>query len=276
MSLAFGEIGIICFLGLVLGSFATALFWRLPRHIPWASVFQNTEEKDRRALTRSFCPACHETLRYYDLVPVFSWLFLKGKCRYCRRKTGIHYPLIELATLFACLGVYFSWGFTVPAFIIMAALPFLIALFVIDLEHMILSNQAVFMAAVFAIIFILYQWVVCDSDCNLAQTVSLKLAGGVVFPALVWLIGRVTEFFFKKEMLGLGDIKFFAVAGLWLGLSYLPFYLICSGALGLLMGSVYRFLYKKEQFPFGPALIATLYIGIVLQGLEIVPLMGVQ
>jgi len=261
----------VIFTGLVLGSFATALTWRVPRGIPWAAIGGRQKE-----FARSQCVSCQKTIPVQDLAPVFSWIALKGKCRHCGHAIGWQYPAIEIVTLLGCLGVYMVWGFTAPAFIIMAAVPLLVALLAIDLEHMILPNQLVALAAALAIILIVYQYLAYDASFGFGRQALQKLAGMAVFAGVAWLMGAAVGFLKKKEALGMGDVKFFAMAGLWLGLVYLPFFLIFSGLMGVISGIGYRYALKKEIFPFGPALILALYAGLLLQGLEIVPFLGVQ
>lgn len=272
MALPVFEYAIVVFIGLVLGSFATALVWRVPRGIPWALAVDD----GKRVVVRSGCPNCNKILSFKDLIPLFSWMALRGKCRYCGTPIGVRYVLIELATMLGCLGVYSVWGFTVPAFIIMAVVPVLMALFAIDAEHMILPNQLVLIGAGLALILILYQYLAYDPSYGFGRQALFKLAGMVVFGGIVWLLGWVTELVLKKEALGFGDVKFFAMAGLWLGLPYLPFFLILSGVLGVVLGIFYRIFVKKRLYPFGPALILALYTCLLLQGLEIVPFIGVQ
>jgi leader peptidase (prepilin peptidase)/N-methyltransferase len=84
-----------CILGLLFGSFITAVSHRLPR-------------KEDFINARSACPACHHTLGIADLVPVFSWIFSRGKCRYCKTVVSIRYPLIELGSALSFMGIY--WG----------------------------------------------------------------------------------------------------------------------------------------------------------------------
>lgn len=265
------ELLCIITLGLVLGSFATALTWRVPRGIAWARA-----GKDEGTFARSQCVNCQKVILSKDLIPVFSWIRLKGKCRNCGHAIGWRYPLIEMLTLLGCLGIYAVWGFTAPAFIIMAALPFLVALLAIDAEHYILPDQLVALVAGVGAILIIYQYLAYESSFGFGRQALLKLAGLAVFAALAWLIGVLVGFLKKREALGFGDVKFFAAAGLWLGLTYLPFFLICAGVIGIVSGLYYRLVLKKELFPFGPALILTLYAGLLLQGLEIVPFIGVQ
>lgn len=269
MAHALFEFAFILLIGLVLGSFATALTWRVPRHIPWAGGGQEP-------LARSRCTSCDHLLYYQDLIPVFSWIASRGKCRYCAHAISWHYPLIETLTLLGCLGVYAVWGFTVPAFIIMAVIPFLVALLAIDAEHYILPDQLVGIAALLALMLMVYQWVAYDSSFGFARQGLLKLAGALVYGGVAWGMGCLVKLLKKKDALGMGDVKFFAMAGFWLGLAYLPFFLVFSGLAGVACGAFYKYALGKEPFPFGPALILTLYAGLLLQGLEIVPFMGVQ
>lgn len=265
------ELLFVIWAGLVLGSFATALTWRLPRGI---SIVSSREEGGKAA--RSACPHCSAPLKPLDLIPLASWFMQKGKCRYCEAPIGIAYPLIEAATMLGCLGVYLVWGFTVPAFIIMAVVPVLVALLAIDAEHMILPNKLVAAAAVMALILIVYQWAAYGWGYGFGKQALWKLAGMAAFALTAWGVGAAMTRLLKKEALGMGDVKFFGMAGLWLGLTWLPYFMISAGFFGLLTGLFYRIALKKALFPFGPALIIALYVGLLLQGLEIVPLIGVQ
>ena len=253
----------------MLGSFATALSWRVPRGVSWIGG-------GKAKLARSACPKCDKPIKNQHLVPVFSWLYLKGKCHDCSERIAAKYPLMELFTLLGCLGVYAVWGFTVPAFIIMAAVPLLVALFVIDMEHMLLPNQLVLLLAALAVFLVIYQVVGYGFGYGFVGQALSKFAAAILYAGLIWLAARALGHFMKKDTLGMGDVKFFAMAGLWLGLPDLPFFLIFSGLTGVFVGGYYRFFLKKQVFPFGPALILSLYAGLLLQGLEIVPLIGVQ
>src|SRR5687768_46475 len=97
------------FIGLALGSFASALSWRIPRGISWIASNGKSEH--------SACPACCHRLSCRDLIPLFSWLMLKGRCRYCQTPIGICYPLIELSTMVGCLAIYAIYGFTVAGIV---------------------------------------------------------------------------------------------------------------------------------------------------------------
>src|SRR5688572_5126705 len=113
--------------GLSLGSFATALAHRVP-------LKKSIGVKDINA--RSACPHCDHALGPADLIPVISWVFSGGKCRYCAKPISLGYPMMELGVLFACLIPYWVKGWTPDTFFIISAVPFLAALLVIDLRHM--------------------------------------------------------------------------------------------------------------------------------------------
>lgn len=262
------EIAVVSLLGLIFGSFATALSWRVPRGLSWIG---DISDSGKRLPARSSCTHCGNFLSFRDLIPVFSWFFLKGKCRHCGASIGIRYPLTEFLTLAGCLGVYFSWGFTVPAFIIMALLPLLAALLVIDIEHLLLPDQLVFMGFGLAGLFLFYQGMAVGFGAQFMRGIFEKGAAAIVFSGLVFLIGVFLRKILKKETLGFGDVKFFAMAGFWLGFAYLPFFLIFSGLAGIVIGAGYRIFLKKTLFPFGPALILALYASLLLMGHGIVP-----
>ena len=266
------ETTIFIFLGLVLGSFASALIWRIPRNLPWFIEKDETTDKPV-VFSRSACPHCNKELKAIDLIPFFSWVFLGGKCRYCKEKIAIDYPLAELLSVLMCLGIYHVWGFTGQGFILCAAVPFLVAMIFIDFRHMILPDTLNIILGSVAVAFIAYQSITFGAAYGYDSILRNKLLGLIGFPMVALLTGAIMTKILKKDSMGFGDVKFFAAAGLWLGILYLPFFLICSGLLGVCIGVVYKLTKKGERFPFGPALIAALYIGVLLQGLEIIPLM---
>lgn len=227
-------------LGLVFGSFASAMTYRIPRHISWVT-------------DRSACPSCHHHLTFLDLIPFFSWAFLRGRCRHCLAAIGWRYPVIELATLVLCLLSFWAYGFSWVALVLMASMPFLVALAAIDLEHMILPDQLNIIMGLFGLLFVVLT----------GGTVPHALLAGAVYAGLVFAIGWILSKLLKKEALGFGDVKFFTVAGIWLGIAFLPVFLILSGVFGVGIGVIWKYFLKKDLFPFGPALIASLAAGVI-------------
>lgn len=246
------ELTAAVFLGLVLGSFTTALIYRVPRKQNWA-------------LKRSACTACKAPLGPLDLVPVLSWLFSGGKCRHCGKGVSWIYPLIELCVAGGCVLIYWRFGFTTEAAFLYGCLPFLMALIVIDFQRMILPNQLVFICFAAGFARLVY-FSFSGQFVAAADIVVPYIFGSVVFGFIALALRHSITFAVGREALGLGDVKFFLVVGLWLGLSSLPLFFIITGAVGVVMAVFWRMVVKKRQFPFGPALIAAMFVLLLLQG----------
>ncbi len=239
------EIIAVAILGLMLGSFATALAYRAERGIPWW-----------RKGDRSGCPRCGKTLSLKDLIPLFSWLALKGRCRHCGGPVSPLYPATELALMMLCLLYYGLYGGLVapggivPVFLV---LPFLWALMIVDLRLKILPDSLVLVVAVLGLFRLAFRMIEGGGD---AAGLALDALGGApVYGGLAWVAGRVVGRLTGKAALGFGDVKFFAVAGLWLGVSALGDFCLAAGVAGISLGLLWRKMTGEERFPFGPALI---------------------
>lgn len=256
--LLFLEIITISIAGLLFGSFAGALVYRIPRDIPF------TRDADKKA-SRSACIKCGYILGFFDLIPVFSWLFLRGRCRSCGTKISCIYPIVEITTLLGFWAVYSFAGFTwiaVPLYLLIACLS---ALIYIDLEHYILPNELVGAMALLGLFYNAILWFTGTLD---PQTLFIEyiLGGALLYGAFAWLLGIVMEKILKKEALGFGDVKFFAAAGLWIGLQDLAAFMIGAGVFGIILALIWRMLGKGEVFPFGPALILSFFILLFFDG----------
>ncbi len=258
----------VIFAGLVLGSFATAVAYRVPRGIPWA--FQSLQKpgsgkKPDTALSayRSACPQCARRLGIADLIPVLSWLFLRGRCRSCKAAIPLRYPLIELGVVLSLFIAYSVHGIGWEFLFIAISIPFLWSLVAIDLEYLILPDQLVAILAALGGLRLLHGVVMLDMS---AQDVAEYLAGAVFFAGFIWFLGWVVSKALKKEALGFGDVKFFGVAGLWLGIGALAPFALLSGVLGVFLALIWRIFKGQEVFPFGPALIAAFFILLLVGG----------
>ncbi len=243
MTVVIGDFALAGLIGLVLGSFASAVSWRAPRGLSWIAVKGKAE--------RSVCPSCNHRLSFIDMVPLLSWMVMKGRCRHCRAKIGLRYPLIEVATVLGCLAVYAVYGFTAAGFVMMAAMPILIALVAIDFEHMILPDH---LNAILAVLGFSFIFITSPSHLESAAIAAC------VYAVLAWGLGWGMRHFLGKEALGMGDIKFFAVAGVWLGLPVLPIFLMLSGVIGIMIGIFWNIIRQTPLFPFGPALILSFLV----------------
>lgn len=107
------------FLGSILGSFSTAIIYRTKKNQSWILA-------DNKA-ARSSCPQCKAKLNIIDLLPLISWLYLRGQCRHCKGSISPNYLYIELACSFIAMGLYLYWGLKVELFLSLLLLPFLLS-----------------------------------------------------------------------------------------------------------------------------------------------------
>ncbi|MCB1782998.1 MAG: prepilin peptidase [Alphaproteobacteria bacterium] len=243
---------LIPFLGLLLGSFTTALVYRVPRGMNWVSE-------------RSICTSCGRNLGVLDLVPVFSWLSSHGACRTCHAKVSARYPLIELSVAVLCIAGYSLLGGGFEGWLFIFAVPALVALFVIDFDTMTLPNVLVIFLAVLGV-GRLAGLAYFGHSFQVFDLLLPYVLGAFVFCFVSWFCAFVLMRVLKKNMMGMGDVKFFAVAGLWLGLAQLPWFYVLSGLSGVLLALIWRKLGKGEVFPFGPALIFSFVVLLLWQG----------
>lgn len=235
--------------GLCLGSFATALAERIPN-------------KEKIINARSKCPECQKDLKWHELFPVFSWVFQRGKCGCSRSKISMHYPLTELACGAALLFAFLFIGLDFNLIPVALAVPVLAALFIIDWKKMILPNVLVFTLFLLGLGHLLLLFL--DGVPLSLIFLDYVLLGAFLYAGLVWASSLFIGFLKKKEALGMGDIKFFFVAGLWLGFPLLPAFLMLSGLFGIVIALIWRSIYKSERFPFGPALILSFFSCLML------------
>jgi prepilin signal peptidase PulO-like enzyme (type II secretory pathway) len=252
---------VAAFLGLCLGSLATALAYRLPRDISMV------------ARRRSQCPACGRVLSAGDLVPVFSWVYLRGRCRGCKAAYGRRYLAIELATVSLCLAFYFLLppGSAALAFYAVAAI--LVAHAAIDFEWQILPdklNLALGAAGLYAILHLAGVVPFATAPLDIAGGAVLFAfagAGAALYAGVALGLRAVMQWRMGREPMGLGDVKFFAAAGFFLGPDPMRFglFMLAAGAGGLVLGLIWQKAMKSDEFPFGPALIAA-FTGFLLAG----------
>lgn len=253
-------------LGLILGSFSTALAYRLPRQRPWLLEEIGEDPKSwnpsflKGLTTRSRCTSCEAKLEAIDLIPLFSYLFNKGQCRKCQSKISIIYPVSEITCAVMLMLIYQALGVSFLSVLLMVLLPFMLASILIDLEFMILPDELSLLLFLFGLVYALYESAFAGFNTSPMSEFTSYVLCGVVYG----LIGWVLQFgFYKitgKEGLGWGDIKLFAIAGVWLGWFVMPIYLFVSSVIGIGFGMLWRKGMKEKLFPFGPALILTLYI----------------
>lgn len=231
---------IIFLYGIVIGSFLNVLIYRIPRGLGISKG-------------RSMCTNCSHTLVWYDLVPFFSYLFLKGKCRYCGSKISFRYPFVELLNGILYILVVWKYGVSFLSLGWLIAIPALICVAFIDAEHKIIPDR-------FHIVLICAALIMAISERG--PDIVTRLIGGFAVSVPFLLIAYISG----GRAMGGGDIKLMAAAGLCLG------WQLCLVALflGAIIGSIVSVIQmigkqvnRKSQVPFGPYLA----IGIVAAGL---------
>ena len=219
--------------GLLVGSFLNVVAYRLPL-------------RESLVSPRSRCPQCGAPVRTYDNVPVLSWLILRGRCRDCSAGISAQYPLVELVTgaLYALVALTADDALHVALGLILVTA--LVPITLIDLEHQIIPNRILAPTAVAAMVAI----VVLGPD-FLVEALVAAAAGGGFF-----LLAAIAS----PKGMGLGDVKFVAVLGLFLGRALAPAILVAL-VLGVVVGAVIiaregTTAGRKTKVPFGPFLAA--------------------
>lgn len=239
-------LALVIFVGLVLGSFATALAYRTPRDISIVTK------------ARSECTSCNRELTFIDLIPIFSWVFLRGRCRRCKSKIGIQYPLIELGTLLVCVLFYFTYGFAFEYWPFLLLVPILTATIAIDFEFKIIPDVLNFAVFLLGIMLFISNAVLYASPMDfMFENITEPVGGLVMYGGGFAVFRLIAQWIMKREPMGLGDIKFFAAAGIWLGTSLdrMAMFLFLSGVSGVILALIWKKATGEKEFPFGPSII---------------------
>ena len=211
--------------------------------------------------TRSFCPSCQKTIKWFDNIPLISFLLLKRKCRNCDYKISFQYFIVELITAISFTIIYYFYGISITSLLLVILSVFFVIIFFIDLKHFIIPNSLTF-----PLMFIGF---IKSFDPNLDNFLFPNyinsLIGGVIGYLIIWLIIFVYKKIRNKEGMGLGDAKLLSAIGFWFGWVSIPFVLFLSSiiALGFSLPSlVNKSKNLSSQIPFGPYIILgiTLYI----------------
>jgi leader peptidase (prepilin peptidase)/N-methyltransferase len=258
---------VTAFFSLFIGSFLNVVIYRLPRMMEqsWSEecrVFLGLKphhdvEKLNLCLPFSHCPNCKKTIRPWHNIPLFSYLWLRGKCSYCKVPISMRYPLVE--TLTCLVSVYVAWRFGV-SWQMLAGLFFtwvLIALTFIDLDHHLLPDQLTLLlvwAGLFCSLFSLF----VDSH----DAIIGAIAGYSIFAVVQLLFGLVTG----KVGMGQGDYKFLAAIGVFTGWQLLPLVILLASISGILFTCIHMLIkreFKSVQLPFGPYLAVAGWIALL-------------
>ena len=228
-------------LGSLWGSFSNVCIYRLPN-------------SGNVAKGRSFCPICKNKIKWFDNIPFFSFLFLKGKCRQCTKPISFQYLVVELLSAISFVVIFHLYGISITTLLLLILSIFFIIIFFIDLKHFIIPNELTFP--------LMFMGFLKSFDPNLNQTIFPNyinsLIGGLFGYLIIWLIIFFYKKVRKKEGMGLGDAKLLAAVGFWFGWVCIPFTIFFSSVIALIAVTPSLIKKKKDmttQIPFGPYII---------------------
>ncbi len=232
---------IVFILGSIWGSFSNVCIHRLP---------------DNKSVSRgrSYCPSCKKQIRWYDNIPIFSYVFLKAKCRDCSAKINVKYLLVELICALSFVWFFYLFGLSLTTLLFFILSIFFIIIFFIDLKHFIIPNELTFPLMAIGLLK--------SFDPNLNQYLFPNflnsLIGGVAGYIIIWMIIFIYKRFRNKEGMGLGDAKLLSAIGFWFGWISIPFILFFSSFIALVLALpslINKSKNLSSQIPFGPYLI---------------------
>ena len=252
----------VAVLSLLIGSFLNVVIYRFPKMLEqgWylecreflADEISDIPAKEIAPVTlstpNSTCPSCGHGIKFYENIPVLSWLFLKGKCSQCKNTISVRYPIIEAVTSLLSVVIAYKYGVTEQTCYLLILTWSLVALTMIDFDTMLLPDQ----------ITLPLLWLGLLININgtfipLEQSVIGAAVGYLSLYSIFWLFKLITG----KEGMGYGDFKLVAVFGAWMGWQLLPVLILMASLVGAIVGlSLIAFKgHQREQaIPFGPYL----------------------
>ncbi len=221
------------FFGIVLGSFYNVVGYRLPRG-------------ESLIYPSSHCTNCNHKLGILDLFPIFSYLFLGGKCRYCKEKISLFYPIFEFTTgvLFAIS--YKVFGASIDFFIAIILISTLLIIIISDYQTMIIPDEL--------LIFSFILLAICIYIKSGLKGLIISIGAGVLSFLFMFALKKIGDFLFKKESMGGGDIKLMFILGLTLGFPEAILTVFLASFIGLPVSLWILYKKKNHEIPFGPFL----------------------
>ncbi len=229
-------IWIVALIGAAMGSFLSLITYRFIHEQPMLGA-------------RSRCAACGKALSARDLIPILSWVAMRGRARCCGARISARYPLMELACATGAALLVYHFGWNPLTLIYMGMWWCVVGLMTADLEAYYLPDVLMIPLGLLGITH--------------AYLLAFDASNVIVAASTGWIVSLLLHFggaaLLKRPALGLGDVKLFGVAGIWLGsvLLLVP-YIFFAGILGIALALVWRMAGKGQAFPFGPAMLIAL------------------
>ncbi|GFN35468.1 prepilin peptidase [Tepidimicrobium xylanilyticum] len=222
--------------GIIIGSFLNVCVHRIPK-------------QESIIFPRSYCPKCEIPLKWYNLIPILSFLLQRGRCKYCGKRISLRYPIVELLNGIIYLIIFLHYGLSLN-FIFYAYLFSLFGIIIfIDLENLLIPNILVLLVLLGSIIFSILNLLFYNSTLNLINSLM-----GLGVGLLIFLI----IFFASKGEIGGGDVKLIGVLGFILGIPRIILSILLSFLIGGIVSIIllcFKIKGRKDCIPFAPSLI---------------------
>ena len=203
---------------------------------------------------RSYCLSCNKQIRWFDNIPLLSFIFLKAKCRHCSTQIDLNYFLVELISALNFVLIFYLFGFSLTTILFfILSICFIIIIF-IDMKHFIIPNELTFTLMVIGFIKSFDPYL----NQYLFPNYLDSLIGGVIGYSIIWFIIFAYKKLRNKEGMGLGDAKLLSAIGFWFGWISIPFILFFSSFVALIFavpGLLNKSKNMSSQIPFGPYII---------------------
>ena len=236
---------LISIYGLIIGSFLNVCIYRIPR-------------EESIAFPSSHCPKCNTSLKWYDNIPVFSFIMYKGKCRYCGEKISPQYPIIEILNAIVYIIIYVKFGLTLEFLFYAIISSILIVIALIDLQEMIIPDILVISILAVSIIYKIASYFLYNSPINLLDSI-----GGLALSAILFILIILVS----KGGMGGGDVTLIGSLGFILGIKGILLTIFLSFILGAVISLILLALKikgRKDPIPFGPFIILGFFITIMV------------
>jgi len=231
---------IVSVFGLIIGSFLNVCIYRLP--------------KDESIVTPgSHCPRCNRSIPWYDNIPVLSYLLLLGRCRFCREKIPVKYPVVEVLTAAIMTALFLKFGFHPNFFSYAIMSAGLIVATFIDFEHGVIPDMITMGGLVVGLILaVVFPSVVGQT--NILGALLNSGGGALIGGMSIFLAGLLGKAMFKKDAMGEGDIWLLAMIGSFLGFKMTLLAFFIAPFFGAIVGIILKIKDGRETIPYGPYL----------------------
>ncbi len=231
---------IIFVFGLLIGSFLNVCIYRMPKN-------------ESIIFPASHCPSCNKNIFWYDNIPVISYLALAGKCRFCKAKIRLRYPLVEILTAALLSALFLRFSITPKFFVYSIMTCGLIAATFVDFEITEIPDEISLGGLALGILMALVFPLVMGEATRLGAILA-SIAGAIVGGGSIYILGVLGKIAFKKEAMGGGDVKLMAMIGSIIGWKLVIMTFFIAPFFGAVPGIILKIKNGSETIPYGPFL----------------------